>query len=66
MRLPFFSGDLLEDVDLQIAIGHHFLQPTVFLLELPEARLRSEGYLTVQYSDRADDGDHIVWYRRLP
>src|SRR5712675_2253526 len=26
VRLPFFSGDLLEDVDLQIAIGHHLLQ----------------------------------------
>jgi hypothetical protein len=36
------------------------------LLELPGSRLRSAGYLTVQYSDRPDDGDHIVWYRRLP
>ena len=36
------------------------------LLELPGSRLRSAGYLTVQYSDRLDDGDHIVWYCRLP
>jgi predicted TPR repeat methyltransferase len=43
-----------------------FLLSNNALLELPDARLRSEGYLTVQYSDRPDDGDHIVWYRRLP
>jgi hypothetical protein len=34
------------------------------LLELPASPLRSVGYLTVVYSDRPDDGDHIVWYRR--
>lgn len=34
------------------------------LLELPALRMRSVGYLTVQYSDRPDDGDHVVWYRR--
>jgi SAM-dependent methyltransferase len=34
------------------------------LIELPASRLRSVGYLTTQYSDRADDGDHVVWYRR--
>jgi hypothetical protein len=34
------------------------------LLELPATNLRSAGYLTVQYSDRPDDGDHVVWYRR--
>lgn len=36
------------------------------LLELPASRLRSAGYLTVPYSDRPDDGDHVVWYRRGP
>ena len=35
------------------------------LIELPSSNLRSVGYLTVQYSDRPDDGDHVVWYRRL-
>jgi SAM-dependent methyltransferase len=35
------------------------------LLELPTSRMRSWGYLTVPYSDRSDDGDHIVWYRRV-
>lgn len=42
-----------------------FLLSNNALLELPESRMRSVGYLTVQYSDRQDDGDHIVWYRRL-
>src|SRR4051812_32772081 len=37
VRLPLFSGDLLEDVDVEIAVGHHLLKPTVFLLELTEA-----------------------------
>jgi hypothetical protein len=36
------------------------------LLELPASRMRSVGYVTVQYSDRLDDGDHVVWYRRSP
>lgn len=34
------------------------------LLELPFSRVKSAGYLTTVYSERADDGDHIVWYRR--
>lgn len=36
------------------------------LLELPFIRVRSAGYSTVVYSDRPDDGDHVVWYRRSP
>jgi hypothetical protein len=36
------------------------------LLELPSSTVHSAGYLTVQYSDRSDDGDHIVWYRNEP
>jgi hypothetical protein len=43
-----------------------FLLSNNALLELPASRMRSVGYLTVQYSNRQDDGDHIVWYRRLP
>ena len=35
------------------------------LLELPVLRMRSVGYMTVPYSQRPDDGDHIVWYQRL-
>lgn len=34
------------------------------LLELPATKMKSVGYQTTVYSDRADDGDHIVWYRR--
>lgn len=34
------------------------------LLELPFFRVRSAGYHTTVYSEREDDGDHIVWYRR--
>lgn len=36
------------------------------LLELPFFRVHSVGYTTAIYSDRAGDGDHIVWYRRAP
>ena len=36
------------------------------LLELPTSRMRSRGYVTAVYSDRPDDGDHIVWYQRTP
>jgi hypothetical protein len=34
------------------------------LLELPFFRVRSAGYSSVAYSDRPNDGDHIVWYKR--
>jgi hypothetical protein len=34
------------------------------LPELPTAAIRSAGYTTVVYSDRPDDGDHMVWYVR--
>ncbi len=41
-----------------------FLLSNNALLELPFSRMRSVDYLTVVYSDRPDDGDHIVWYQR--
>jgi len=41
-----------------------FLLSNNALLELPSSRMRSVGYLTTGYSDRPDDGDHIVWYQR--
>lgn len=34
------------------------------LLELPASKMRSVGYESVAYSDRAADGDHIIWYQR--
>jgi hypothetical protein len=43
-----------------------FLLSNNALLELPFSRVRSVDYLTVIYSDRPDDGDHIIWYKRLP
>jgi hypothetical protein len=43
-----------------------FLLSNNALLELPFSRVRSIDYLTVVYSDRPDDGDHIIWYQRLP
>lgn len=42
-----------------------FLLSNNALLELPFSRVRAVDYLTVIYSDRPDDGDHIVWYQRL-
>jgi hypothetical protein len=41
-----------------------FLLSNNALLELPTHTLHSVDYQTVVYSDRPDDGDHIVWYRR--
>jgi SAM-dependent methyltransferase len=41
-----------------------FLLSNNALLELPSSEMRSVGYQTVVYSDRPDDGDHIVWYQR--
>jgi hypothetical protein len=42
-----------------------FLLSNNALLELPGSRMHSVGYETVVYSDKPNDGDHIVWYRRL-
>ncbi|MGH9493078.1 MAG: hypothetical protein ACRD2K_06225, partial [Terriglobales bacterium] len=50
----------------------HMLKPGGFLLsnnallELPVARLRSVDYHTSVFSDRAGDGEQIVWYRLSP
>lgn len=41
-----------------------FLLSNNALLELPVIRMRSVDYETAVYSDRANDGDHIVWYQR--
>ncbi|HKE05931.1 MAG TPA: class I SAM-dependent methyltransferase [Blastocatellia bacterium] len=43
-----------------------FLLSNNALLELPVSGMKSVDYLTVVYSDRPDDGDHIVWYQRAP
>ena len=67
----FVYYDVLDQC-LALANVEAMLRPGGFLLsnnavlELPTSRVRSGGYQTVQYSDRPDDGDHIVWYQRLP
>lgn len=40
-----------------------FLLSNNALLELPSSEIHSVGYHTTVYSNRPDDGDHIVWYR---
>jgi hypothetical protein len=42
-----------------------FLLSNNALLELPGIGMKSDGYHSVVYSDRQDDGDHLVWYRRV-
>lgn len=66
----FIYYDVFEQ-SLALANVERMLRPGGFLfsnnalLELPHLAVRSVGYLTVVYSDRPDDGDHIVWYQRL-
>jgi SAM-dependent methyltransferase len=64
----FVYYDVLEQV-LALSNVRSMLKPGGLLLsnnallELPATRMRSVGYVTVEYSDLRDDGDHIVWYR---
>jgi len=61
--------DVFEQ-SLALANIEHMLRPGGFLLsnnallELPSSGMHSVGYETVEYSDKASDGDHIVWYQR--
>jgi hypothetical protein len=52
----------LKNVEQMLRPGG-FLLSNNALLELPSSRVRSAGYLATSYSH---EGDHIVWYRRLP
>jgi hypothetical protein len=64
----FVYYDVLEQV-LALTNVRAMLKPGGFLLsnnallELPSSGIRSAGYVTTEYSDTRDDGDHIVWYR---
>ena len=64
----FVYYDVLEQV-LALANVRAMLRPGGFLLsnnallELPSSGMRSAGYVTVEYSDIRDDGDHVVWYQ---
>jgi hypothetical protein len=54
----------MANVELMLRPGGLLLSNNA-LLELPFSRMHSVDYLTVVYSDRPDDGDHIVWYQRV-
>jgi hypothetical protein len=64
----FVYYDVMEQV-LALANVRAMLKPGAFLLsnnsllQLPSSGMRSLGYVTVEYSDVRDDGDHVVWYR---
>ncbi len=53
----------LANIERMLRPGGLFLCNNA-LLELPFSRVHSIGYLTTQYSERANDGDHMVWYQR--
>lgn len=53
----------LKNVERMLRPGGLLLSNNA-LLELPSSRVRSVGYLTTVYSNRDDDGDHVVWYQK--
>lgn len=55
----------LANLARMTAVGGLLLSNNV-VLELPGSALRSVGYRTVVFSDAPDDGEHVVFYRRLP
>jgi hypothetical protein len=55
----------LANVARMTAVGGLFLANNS-VLELPGSALRSVGYKTVVFSDTPDDGEHVIFYRRLP
>ena len=54
----------LANVARMTAVGGLFLSNNA-VLELPGSALRSVGYKTVVFSDQPDDGEHVIFYRRL-
>jgi hypothetical protein len=63
-RLLFHWGEFAH-IESMLQEGG-FLLSNNALLELPVSKMKSIDYLTVVYSDRPGDGDHIVWYQRAP
>ncbi|MBI3650366.1 MAG: hypothetical protein HY231_04895 [Acidobacteria bacterium] len=53
----------LKNVEAMLRPGG-FLLSNNALLELPTTNVHSLNYTTVVYSDKPNDGDHIVWYQR--
>ncbi len=54
----------LANVASMTAAGGLFLTNNL-LLELPGSTLRSAGYKTVVFSDAPNDGEHVLFYRRI-
>ena len=54
----------LVNVGQMLRVGGLLLSNNA-LLELPGSGMRSVDYETAVYSDRPNDGDHIVWYQRV-
>ena len=55
----------LANVAHMTAPGGLFLTNTL-LLEVPGGPMRSVGYKTVVFSDAPNDGEHVLFYRRVP
>jgi hypothetical protein len=55
----------LANVARMTTVGGLFLANNS-VLELPGSALRSVGYETVVFSSAPDDGEHVIFYRRLP
>jgi hypothetical protein len=55
----------LQNIAAMLRPGGFLLTNNV-LLVLPASPIRSVGNQTTVYSDRPDDGDHIIWYRLSP
>ncbi|MGH9842372.1 MAG: class I SAM-dependent methyltransferase [Blastocatellia bacterium] len=54
----------LSNIESMLRPGGSLLSSNA-LLELPVVKMKSVGYQTVVYSERNDDGDHVVWYQRI-
>jgi hypothetical protein len=61
-RLLFHWGEFAY-VESMLQGGGSLLSNNA-LLELSVSKMKSDDYLTVVYSDRPGDGDHLVWHRR--
>jgi hypothetical protein len=55
----------LANIARMTAVGGLLLANNA-VLELSGSALRSAGYKTVVFSDRPDDGEHVIFYRRIP
>jgi hypothetical protein len=54
----------MANVASMTAPGGLFLTNNL-LLELPDSALRSAGYKTIVFSDAPEDGEHVLFYRKM-